>query len=168
MLVDATGPFPTEDVAWKNLVGVTASPTTLTKTAPTGWSNAGASSTRAIDGDGYAEFTVPVDPGLGMFGLATGDSDQSLADIDYAFYTYAPTTQLMIYENGTYRGIFGVYSAGQKLRITVESGVVRYFRDGALLFTSTQVATQPLEVDTSLYSTGATVQSATLAGTLVP
>ena len=111
---------------------------------------------------------MPVAPGFAMFGLSSGDTDQNYPDIDYAFYTYSATTQLMIYESGTYRGMFGSYSAGQKLKITVESGLVRYWRDGTLLFTSSQAASLPLGVDTSLYSTGATVENATLAGTLVP
>ena len=37
-----------------------------------------------------------------------------------------------------------------------------------LVYTSSQAPTFPLRVDTSLYSTGASVKDATLAGTLVP
>ena len=80
--------------------------TTLTKTAATAWGNAGASSTRGIasGSDGYAEFTVPASPGYAMFGLSNGDTDQGYADIDFAFYTYPGTGQLMVYEKGVYRG----------------------------------------------------------------
>ena len=102
-----------------------------------------------------------------MFGLSNGDSGQGYADIDYAFYTYAATSQLWLYEKGVRLAILGVYSAGDKLRIAVSGGVVTYWWKGVLVRTSSQVPVLPLRVDTSLYQTGATVQGATLAGTLV-
>jgi hypothetical protein len=166
-LVSVVTVIPTEAVTWQKEVGVSATPTTLTKTAATGWGNGGASSTRAIGAgsDGYAEFTVPTDPGYAMFGLSHGDSDQGYADLDFAFYTYPPTGQLMVFENGGWRGTFGSYAAGQTLRVSVESNVVRYSRAGAIIYTSVAVPTYPLRVDTSLYSTAAVVQGATVGGT---
>ena len=97
---------------------------------------------------------------------ANGDTDQGYADIDFALYTYPATASSYIYEKGTYRGSFGAYASGDTLRVAVESGVVKYYRNGTLLYTSTQAPTLPLRVDTSLYSTGAAVQDATLSGTL--
>src|SRR5512141_1644638 len=102
-----------------------------------------------------------------MFGLANGDSNQGYADIDFAFYTYPPTGRLMVFENGVSRGSFGTYAAGDKLRVSVEANVVRYWFKGTLVLTSGQVPAFPLRVDTSLYSTGAVVQDAALAGSLV-
>jgi hypothetical protein len=66
-----------------------------------------------------------------------------------------------------YRGQFGAYAPGDTLRVSVSSGVVRYWWKGALVYTSEKPPDFPLRVDTSLYSTGAVVQDATLAGTLV-
>jgi hypothetical protein len=103
-----------------------------------------------------------------MFGLSNGDTDQGYADIDFAFYTYPGTGQLMVFEKGVYRGQFGAYAPGDKLRVSVDSGVVRYWWKGVLVYASSQASAFPLRVDTSLYSTGASVQDATLAGTLVP
>ena len=51
--------------------------------------------------------------------------------------------------------------------MAVESGVVKYYRNGTLLYTSTQTPTLPLRVDTSIYSTGAALRSVTLGGALV-
>ena len=113
-------------MSWVNVVGVSPSAGSLTKTAATAWGNAGASSTRAINGSGQVEFTVPATPGYAMFGLSNGDTDQGYADIDFAFYTYPRTGQLMVYEKGVYRGQFGAYAAGDTLRIAVASGVVKY------------------------------------------
>ena len=74
----------------------------------------------------------------------------------------------MVFENGVYRGQFGAYAAGDELRVSVGAGVVRYWFKSVLVYTSSQAPAFPLRVDTSLYSTGATVQDASLAGALVP
>jgi hypothetical protein len=160
--------LPTEAVSWQNDVGVSVAGATIAKTAPAGCGNAGASSTRGIDagGDGYAEFTIPASPGYAMFGLSNGDTDKGYADIDFAFYTYPPTGRLMVYENGLYRGQFGTYATGDKLRVSVAAGTVTYWFKGTLVYTSSQAPAFPLRVDTSLYSTGATIEDATLAGSL--
>ena len=79
-------PLGSEPVAWVNAVGVSVSAGSITKTTAIGWGNAGAASSRAINGDGYLEFTVPATPGYAMCGLANGDTDQGYADIDFALY----------------------------------------------------------------------------------
>ncbi len=124
ILDDEVDPAVGESVVWNAAVGVSVCGPDLTKTAPTKWGNAGASSTRGIEpsGPAYAEFTLPTDPGYAMFGLTHEDLDQSYADIDFAFYTYAATGPLLIYENGTYRRTAGSYSPGETLRITVDAG----------------------------------------------
>ena len=153
-------------MAWVNPVGVSVSGASLTKTATTvGW-NAGAASSRAINGDGSLEFTVPATPGYVMCGLSNGDTDQGNADIDYALYTDAGAIKIYIFEKGTYRGSFGAFAPGDKLKVAVEAGVVKYYRNGTHLYTSLQTPTLPLKADTSLSSLGATVQEATLSGTL--
>ena len=157
----------TETVAWQNVGGASVGSGVLTKTAEVGWSNAGACSTRGIaaSGDGYAEFTVPADGGYVFFGLSNGDTGQSFADIDYAFYPYPGRGLVVIYEKGVYIGSFGAFAPGNKLTISVEANAVRYWRDGVLLHTSALAPTYPLRVDTSLYSIGATIEAVTLAGT---
>ena len=54
----------------------------------------------------------------------------------------------------------GQYAAGDKLRVAVEGGSVKYRKNGALLYESTATPSYPLNVDTSLYSPGATVAGA--------
>ena len=156
-----------ETVAWDNVVGASVGSGMLTKTAGPGWANAGACSTRGIEAgsDGYAEFTVPADGSYVFFGLSHGDAGQSSADIDYAFYPHPGQGLLIIYEKGVYIGSFGAFAPGNKLKISVQSDVVQYWRNGVLLHTSPSGPTYPLRVDTSLYSTGATIPAVTLAGT---
>ena len=165
--VNVVPPLPTEMVAWQNVVGSSVGQGVLTKTAGPGWANAGASSTRGIaaGSDGYAEFTVPADGSYAFFGLSSGDTGQSAADIDYAFYPRPGQDLLMIYEKGVYVGSFGAFAPGNKLALSAQGDVVQYWRDGELLYTSASVPAYPLRVDTSLYSTGATIPAVTLAGT---
>ena len=101
-----------------------------------------------------------------MCGLANGDTDQGYADIDFALYLRRSMASSYIYEKGTYRGSFGAYAPGDKLKVAVESGVVKYYRNGTLLYTSTQTPTLPLRADASIYSAGTTIQDATLSGAL--
>ena len=82
-------------------------------------------------GTAHVEFTLPATPGYAMCGLANGDTDQGYADIDFALYTYPGNGRLYIFEKGTYRGSFGAYASGDKLKVAVESGVVKYYRNGS-------------------------------------
>jgi hypothetical protein len=149
-----------ESVSWTNAVNVTdAGGGTLVRPAGTSWS-AGAVSAQELTGDGYAEFTVTDAGKYLMFGLGNGDSDQGYGDIEYAIYTYAGTGRLLIYEGGVYRASVGSYAAGDQVRVAVEGGVVRYRKNGALLYSSTVPPGYPLRVDTSLYSAGAAVTGA--------
>ncbi len=149
-------PIVEEAVQWANLVGVGDNGGTLERPSGIGW-NAGAVSTQTLSGDGYVEFEVSATSSYLMFGLGNGDTDQGYADIEYAVYTYAATGQLLLFENGVYRGAGGTYAVGDRLRVAIEGGVVKYRKNGALLYSSTASPTYPLNVDTSLYSTGAAV-----------
>jgi hypothetical protein len=59
----------TEDVVFRNAVGVTVSGNDLTKTAAAGWGNAGASSVQTIESNGFVEFSLN---GQAMAGLSKG------------------------------------------------------------------------------------------------
>ena len=75
-------------------------------------------------GDGYADFTAD-GVGYGMFGLSHGDTDQSYQDIDYASYIDLPST-VYVFENGVNKGVVGTYTWGDRFRVAVEGGVVKY------------------------------------------
>ena len=66
-----------------------------------------------------------------------------VTDIEFAIQLTASdgTNGIWIFESGTLRGNFGTYSTGDKFRVAVEGGVVRYYKiSGAnqtLLYTST-------------------------------
>ncbi len=152
-------PIVEEAVAWTNLGGVVDNAGTLERPTGSGW-NAGAISTQTLSGDGYVEFEVSDTVSYLMFGLGSGDTDQGYGDIEYAIYTYAATGDLLLFENGSYRGTVGPYVIGDRLRVAVEGGVVKYRHNGALLYSSAVTPTYPLNVDTSVYSAGASITAA--------
>jgi PKD repeat protein len=154
-----------EEVVWTNVVGATAVGNDLTKTAPDGWGNAGAISKRALAGDGFVEFTAPAS-GYWMAGLSRGDNNQFDNDIDFALYPLSQA-RLMIYEAGIYQAT-ATYSAGDHLRVAVESGIVRYRRNGTLIYQSSKPPVYPLVLDSSIYSSGAVIKDAVISGAFLP
>ncbi|HEY0324119.1 MAG TPA: hypothetical protein VGC66_24450 [Pyrinomonadaceae bacterium] len=159
--------YSTENVVWTNAVGLSVNGNNLSKTAGWGWGNAGASSTKAIaTGDGYVEFTVnDTHSSISLFGLSRGDADQDYIGIDFAMHPAGSGT-LYIYEGGVGRGSVGPYAAGDKLRVAIEGGVVKYRRNGTLLYTSSVAPTYSLRADTAFYSPGATVSDVIISGQL--
>ena len=156
------GPAP-QPVSWTNAVGVSVSGNSLTKTAATGWGTGGATSTQQLaSGDGFVEITASETHTSRMFGLGNGNTDASYTDIDFALFL-VNGGQLWIYEGGTYRGSFGTYVPGDKLRVGVEGGAVKYRKNGALLYSSLVAPTYPLLVDTALSTLNATITSAVVS-----
>jgi RHS repeat-associated protein len=154
-----TGP---QDVIWTNAVGVLASGNSLTKTGSVGW-NAGAASTQTIaSGDGYVEFTANANSANTMCGLSKGDTNQSHEEIDFALYPWTDGN-LYIWENGASAAAVGPYAAGDTLRVAVEGGVVKYRKNGTLLYTSTVTPTYPLLVDTTMHPSGSQITNAVIS-----
>jgi alpha-tubulin suppressor-like RCC1 family protein len=143
-------------VIWQDAVGVSVSGATLVNTGPSGWV-AGAVSTHEIQaGSGYVEFTAVETTTSRACGLGTGETDQGLGDIDFAI-SLTSSGAVEVRESGVSRGSFGTYVPGDRFRVEVYAGVVRYRRNGAVLYTSALLPVYPLAVDTSLNETGATI-----------
>src|SRR3989441_888453 len=156
-----------ENVAWTNVVGVLASGNSLTKTAADGWTNAGASSTRGIaSGDGYAEFTATETNKDRMFGLSNVDGSQDYRELKFAI-NVTPNGLAWVFESGTSKGVNTTYQSGDRFRIGVEGGAVKYRKNGTLFYTSSVLPAYPLIVDTSLYTNGSTITNAVISGALV-
>jgi subtilisin family serine protease/subtilisin-like proprotein convertase family protein len=160
-IVDDDG-FVDEAVVWTNVVGAAANGNSLVKTATTGWGNAGAVSTRIVaSGDTYLEFTATETNTRRMVGLGNGDSSQNFDDLEFGILLVEDGS-FWVYESGASRGRFGFYGSGYRFRVAVESGVVRYYRNGSPFYTSTVTPSHPLRADTSLYTAGATVTGAVI------
>jgi glucose/arabinose dehydrogenase/PKD repeat protein len=149
-------------VVWTNLVQASASGSTLTKTGGNLAYDAGAVSTASIpSGDGYLEFTASTLGYMGV-GLGVGDSSQHYGDLDFAIFTRA-SGSFSIMERGYVLPVGGTCAAGDVFRVEIVGGLVRYRRNGSVLYTSTQVPAYPLVVDTALYTPGVQVGNARLA-----
>jgi hypothetical protein len=147
-------------VTFTNTVNVTVVGSSLTKTGLQGW-NAGASSVETLVGDGAMEFQSDENNRAKMAGLSSDDASASYTDIDFAvFLTSSGSVQ--IYEGGVSRGTFGSYVGGDLFRVQVDDGVVTYYKNGSLLYTSAGTPAGTLLVDTSLNHVGATITNVVL------
>jgi len=155
-------------VVWTAAAGVEVSGNNLSKTAPTTSVNTGTVSAQSLaSGDGSVAFTVSETNTARMLGLSRPDTDRSWRTLDSSFYLLADQ-RLAIYERGVYRGYFGTYFPGDILQVGVESGVVRYWRNGSVLYISTAAPFFPLVVETWLYTTGATLTDVVVSGSWSP
>ncbi|MCA1632975.1 MAG: fibronectin type III domain-containing protein [Acidobacteria bacterium] len=155
---------PAENVIWSSVVGVQPTGNSLRKVSGTSsWYDAGAVSTRTIaSGTGYVEFTPGNAVTWRMVGLGNGNSSQHFGDIEYALFL-GGGSDLHIYEAGQYRGQFGAYAANDLLKVAVENGQVRYYRNDVLLYLSAVAPSYPLLVDTSLNTVNSEVNNVKIA-----
>jgi RHS repeat-associated protein len=149
-----------QNVSWTNAVGVLISGNNLTRSAAgDSWSAAGATSSQTIEsGDGYVEITATETNKKRAFGLTTNTSVTNYTHNAYGMHL-SETGQITIHEGILVYGVFGNYTTGDKLRVSIEGGVVKYRKNGALLRTSTLAPTYPLRAGAALYTNGSTVSN---------
>jgi len=133
---------------------------TVTKTAESMWGNAGATSAQSIQsGDGYVEFTALETIEERMCGLSMNTANQGWNDIAFAAHLNTGG-EFYVVESGASRGYFGDYRSGDLFRVSVESGVVKYYRNGSVFFTSTLRPSYPLQAAAVFDGSGATISNA--------
>ncbi len=131
-----------------------------------GCPDAGARSDQAItSGDGYVEFTISKVSGLRFIGLSNTSSGTGSSEIKFALRVETPFVEVR--ENGVYKWDIPLL-AGDTFRIAVTGGHVTYARNGQVFYTSAQTPSYPLIADASLYSYGAWIDDAVIAGPGVP
>ena len=150
------------DVVWTGLTNATASGSSLTKSGGQPWADdAGANSVQSIDaGDGWLEVTAAEVQAFRFVGLGRSHTGTTGAGIDFAFRLQAGRAD--VYEAGAWKADNTV-AAGDRLRVAVESGVVKYYKNGALLYTSATRPQYPLYTYAALIDANATVTSARMA-----
>jgi spore germination protein YaaH len=143
------------------VTNATANGSTLVKSGGTpGLDDAGAVSAQELEaGDGWLEVTVAETQTFRFVGLAHPHSGTSASDIDFAFRLQAGRADL--YERGAYRADNTV-AVGDRLRVAVESGVVRFYENDALVYTSATAPSYPLVAAAALIDAGAGIASARL------
>lgn len=140
----------------------TASGGTLQKTGGcSGCPDAGAISEQQIaSGDGSLQFTAP-DGKLQYIGLSVGNNGTGAAEIKFALRFQGGVAEVR--EAGAYKSEIA-FSGGDIFRVGVEGGTVKYWKNGAVFYTSSSQPAYPLNADTSLYDMNATVGNATVSG----
>ena len=98
-----------------------------------------------------------------MIGLSDSDTDVSFTSIDYALFLRIDRG-LRVFENGTEKGTFGSYSSGDVLSVERTGSTITYLKNGSVFYTSTVASTGDLHVDTSLWSSGATLNDIVIKG----
>jgi hypothetical protein len=156
-------------VRWVSLDDVTVTDNSIEKTGGNSiMFDAGAISDQYIMwGDGYVEVKADGTSAARQFGLSKGNTDSNQNDIDYSI-RMSPSGNLYVYEGGTqkYSAANG-YATGDLLKVGVEGGKVRYYRNETAVYTSTALLTEaqyPLLVDASLQTINGRIADANIAG----
>jgi len=148
-------------LSWTNLVNASASGSTLTKTQGCGTcSDAGGESSQHFS-SGSVSFSVAGGERLAV-GVNSDLSTNTGAAMDFAFQFY-DTGTWDIREGGIYK-TEGTFAASDVFTIGVASGSVKYYRNGAVVYTSSKAPAATLALDASLQTIGASVQNAVLSG----
>ncbi len=164
--ISYTSPPPyVANIIWTNLVGVSQSGETLTKTAASGWGTGSAvSSNQITSGEGYIEFMTDEVNKYKMAGLNKKDGAETgstYQEIDFAVMT--DFGAISIFESGTFRGFFGTVVAGDVFKIAIEQDQVKYYKNNTLLYTSAIAITSssyPFVFDTAFNTNGSTISNA--------
>jgi hypothetical protein len=157
----AGGPQP---VVWTSTVNATPSQNSLQKTGGCAdCADAGGVSQQQISSaGGYVEFRAATTTHRLYAGLGTNTtSNTDFALIDYAF-SFWPGGTWDVRERNTYR-TEGTFVPTDVFRVSVESGVVRYYKNGSLVWSSIVPPAFPLVLDTTLVTAGATLSNAVIS-----
>jgi hypothetical protein len=152
------------NIAWTNAVGLSVSGNNLTKTAPTGWGNAGAVSTQSIaSGNGYIEFRTNEATTYKVLGFAATPINQDHTKINFGINP-GITNNVNIWEKGQIVKFNAAsYTSSDVFRIVVEFPAVKYYKNSLLIYTSTLPPIYPLIADAVMYDNNSTIINAKLA-----
>ena len=147
-------------ITWTNMVNCSAAANSLQKTGGVDMADdAHATSAQAaLSGDVYVEFTTQQTDKERWCGLNNSNEiHQSTGDINFAI-KLANNKKAIVVENGVVKAKTK-YKPGNVFRIAVESGVVNYYKNSSVFYTSTAAPAYPLLVDASLVNTMAAVDN---------
>jgi hypothetical protein len=147
-------------LVWTSPVNVTVSGNSITKSGGcSGCWDAGAVSQQTIaSGNGSVEFTVSSGASATV-GLSNGNAGTNANDITYGLRFYSSYVEVR--ESGAYKADWPLI-AGATHRIAVENGMVKYFQNGVLTYTSVLAPAYPLLVDATIDNAGDAVQNAVI------
>ena len=148
-------------VSWTNLVNLTASGGSLQKTGGCdGCEDATANSQQQIAQgvSGYVEFTASETSSLRYVGLT--NVNVGIGSLNTNFAIRLQSGDSAAYENGVYKADVS-FASGDVFRIAVSStGVVNYYKNGTVFYTSTVTPSYPLQAEVTICNVGGTVTNA--------
>ncbi len=151
-----------QSVAWTSLVNAGVYGSVLRKTGTTQTWDAGARGVTSItSGSGSVQVTADSTSYGRMFGLTRAYYGPSYTGITYALELQSNGT-LEIWESGQWRTQAGGYAAGDVLKVEERQGVVYYYRNNTLLYTSGVTPSYPLTVAASFRDPQGQLMSASL------
>src|ERR1041385_1844530 len=104
---------------------------------------------------GYVEITASETNTNRMAGLGEyGTGSFTYSNLRYMFYMAGGT--LYADEYGTLTNV-ATYATGDTLRVAIEAGVVKYRKNGTVVYTSPLAPVYPLYADATLYTNGSTL-----------
>ncbi len=124
--------------------------------------NGGGASVNNVYNNGYFKFTATETNKSRMAGLSTTNTGSDNISIQFAFQLNNDASFAVV-ESGTTRGSFGTYNSGDVFKIAVEGNVIKYYRNLAIVYTSTVTPVLPLLADISIYSNSGTVSNAIIS-----
>ena len=148
-------------VQWTNLSNVTVRGNGLEKDGGCeGCDDATAVSRQMIrSGGGYVEWTVGEPYTFWMAGLSQSDGNAHFSSIDFAFRFNGNDTADVV-ENGQYQGGDTDYAAGDRFRVLIIDGRVRYMKNNRVVFESRQTPRLPLVFEVAFGTMGASLRNA--------
>jgi len=150
----------TQNVVWTGTVNCTATGNSLQKTSGLGDTPdaAGTSQQQIASGDGYLEFTAGTTGKIRFCGLTHSPSGPDFYAIDFAI-KLNESGVAEIRENNSYQGET-TYTASDVFRIAIQGGVVKYYKNGAVFYTSGRAPSYPLRADAVFINLSGTVNNA--------
>jgi hypothetical protein len=157
----STGGGGAQDTVWTGLENTTATGSSLQKTGGTSTDmDAGGYSNQSItSGDGYVELKKPSTSTVILCALSS-NYDPSYADSTYDYNLSIGPGGWAVYENGVYQTDGATVANNDVFKIEITSGVVRYYRNGSLIDTSSQTVSYPVKLVCSIKTPSATIMEA--------
>jgi hypothetical protein len=154
----APAPVAGDAVRWMALQNVQASGANLVRTGGScdGCPDATAVSDGLISGSGFVEFAAGEPGTLRYVGLAAGGPGTGAADLDFALRLQNGV--LEVREHNSYR-METTFAAGDVMRIGVEDGVVRYLKNGGVIYTSANRASSALRLHVVFFNNGGAINN---------
>jgi hypothetical protein len=149
-------------VAWTSLVNLTANGGSLQKTGGCdGCEDATALSQQqmASGASGYLEFTAVEINTLRSAGLAKVGAGTGYANMSFAVRLQSGNAE--VWEKGVYKA-GTTFVSDDVFRIAVGAGVVDYYKNGTVFYTSTTAPTYPLQASVAINSLGGTISNAVI------